>query len=304
MASVAASLIPTFLLVLLGAAMRRTRWFPDPFWIALDRLVYFVCFPVLLFRSLGSARLGADLAPFGLALLAGIFLVTALLLALRRVVAADGPGFTSVYQGAVRFSTFVGLGSVAALHGQAGIGIFAFAIAVCVPTLNLLCVIVLARFGGHQEPVRAARLLRQIASNPLILACLAGIALNLSGLALPLPLDRTLEALDRAALPLGLLAVGAGLDFRMLGSIGRPVLASSLLRLVALPVLVYAACMLLGVDGLARSVAVLWAALPTASSAYILARQMGGDAPLMAAIVTAQTLLAFATMPVMLSLLG
>jgi predicted permease len=304
MASVAASLIPTFLLVMLGAAMRRTAWFPDIFWIALDRLVYFVCFPMLLMRSLAGARLGGDLAPLGLALLGSIFILSALLLAARRRVAADGPGFTSVYQGAVRFSTFVGLGSVAALYGAPGVSVFAFAIAVCVPTLNVLCVVVLARYASGGRPVRALPLLRQLATNPLILACLAGIALNLLGLRLPQPLDRTLGALDAAALPLGLMAVGAGLDFTVLRTIGRPVLLSSAARLLLLPAMVFTACQLLGVGGVARNVAVLWAALPTASSAYILARQMGGDAPLMAAIVTAQTLLAFVTMPVVLSFLG
>jgi predicted permease len=304
MTAIAAALIPTFLLVLIGAAMRRTPLFPEAFWTPLDRLVYFICFPALLLRSLAHAPLGGDLLPMAAALLAGIAILTALLLALRQRITADGPAFTSVFQGAVRFSTFVGLGAVAALYGQPGVAAFAVAIATCVPTLNVLCVLVLARRGGTGGALSWRQQAMLLARNPLILACLAGVAINLSGLVIPLPLDRVLETLDKASLPLGLMAVGAGLELRSPGLARRTVVVSTVARLLFLPALLAGLCWAFSIDGVARNVAILWGALPTASSAYILARQMGGDAPLMAGIITLQTLLAFVTMPVVLTLLG
>ena len=301
---IVAALIPVFLLILAGAAMRRWRFPGDAIWLPLDRLVYYVLFPALLVRSLDSARLGGiGLLPLAAALLLAIAAMTVGLLALRRVVTPDGPAFTSVYQGALRFSTFIGLGAVAALYGPNGVTAFGFAIALCVPVLNVLCVLVLARHATPHGPLDWRSQGRLLAANPLILACLIGLGLNLSGLALPAAVGATLDLLARASIPLGLLAVGAGLEWQAIRSAGKLVALSSVLRLIGMPVLLALACRFTGVDGTERSIAILWGALPTASSAYILARQMGGDGALMAAIITAQTLAAFATIPVVLTLL-
>jgi predicted permease len=112
------------------------------------------------------------------------------------------------------------------------------------------------------------------------------------------------EITGRAALAAGLLVVGAGLDIRSLARPGRAHSAAILLKLVAAPILVASLARLFGVSGLDVSIAVVAASVPTASGAYVLARQLGGNAPLMAEILTLQTLLALVTMPVMMALLG
>ncbi len=301
---IASALIPVFLLILAGAAMRHWRFPGEALWQPLDRLIYYVLFPALLIRSLDTAQLaGIGLGPLAAALLLAIVALTGALLALRPLVTSGGSAFTSVYQGALRFSTFIGLGAVAALYGPTGVTAFAFAIALCVPILNVLCVMILARYASAHGPLDWRSQVRLLATNPLILACLFGIFLNLTGLALPGGVGATLDLFAKASIPLGLLAVGAGLEWHAVRSAGNLVALSTLARLVAMPVLLAITCRLTGVDGVERNVAILWGALPTASSAYILARQMGGDAPLMAAIITAQTLAAFATIPLVLTLL-
>ena len=144
----------------------------------------------------------------------------------------------------------------------------------------------------------------QLARNPLILACLAGIVVQAVGLPIPKVAATTVDLIGKAALPLGLLAVGASLDLGDARSRPAPLVAATLLKLIVMPALVAAGALLLGVTGAAKVAALICAAVPGASSSYILARQLGGDAPLMANITTAQTLAAMLTMPMMLWVLA
>lgn len=298
------ALVPTFLLIIAGYGLRRIRVFDSLFWIGIDRLFYFVLFPVLLARTCANARLGGlDLGPLAAALLLGAGLVAAALLATRRLVAADGPAFTSVFQGVTRFNSVVGVGIAQALHGPQGLAVFGLCMAVMIPTLNVWCVAVLARYAAPGNVPTWWQQAKAVARNPLILGCLAGFALNVTGIGLPGPLDPTAKTMADAAVALGLLAAGAGLDLRAIGGGGRAVVIALAGRLVVMPVAVWLMCRLFGVDGLTREIAVLWAAMPTAPASYTLARQMGGDARIMATTITLMTLTAALTMPIMLALL-
>ncbi|MBN9527477.1 MAG: AEC family transporter [Alphaproteobacteria bacterium] len=299
------ALVPTFLLIAAGYGLRRIRVFDGPFWIGVDRLFYFVLFPVLLARTCANARLGGlELGPLAGALLVGAGVVAASLVAGRRLVAADGPGFTSVFQGVTRFNSVVGVGIAQALYGAQGLAVFGLCMAVMIPVLNVWCVAVLARYAAPGRVPTAWQQARAIARNPLILGCLAGFALNVTGIGLPGPLDPAAKTMADAAVALGLLAAGAGLDLRAIGGGGRAVAIALAGRLLVMPVAVWLMCRLFGVDGLTREIAVLWAAMPTAPASYTLARQMGGDARLMATIITLMTLAAALTMPLMLALLA
>lgn len=303
MLSATLSLVPIFLLIVVGWALYRIGFPGQGFWVPIDRLTYYILFPCLIVRELNGADLRGAAAPLlAGTLLSGIAIMTIALLLLRPVLAKSGPSFTSVYQGAMRFNSFVGLGVVAGIHGSPGVALFAVAMAACVPVLNVLCVFMLARFAAASRPDWGAQF-RLLSRNPLIIACIVGIALNLLQPPLPPGLLPTMEILGRAALPLGLMAVGAGLDLKAVRHAGVPLVLSCTARLLVFPLLVAVLGRLVGLHGLPLAVAVFWAALPTASSAYILARQMGGDAPLMAAIVTAQTLAAFVTLPLVITLL-
>ena len=154
------------------------------------------------------------------------------------------------------------------------------------------------------EVITPLGILRELAKNPLILSCAAGFSLNLLGLRLPAAIGETLRILGSASLPMGLLAVGAGFRFSSVGTHLRGVAASSLCKLVLLPLLTAACCDLLGVSGAALGAAVIFTAIPVSASSFILARQMGGDHGLMAAIITVETLAAALTMPLLFGFLG
>ncbi|WP_341910587.1 AEC family transporter [Ferrovibrio terrae] len=305
MLTVIFAIIPIFLLIALGGALKRYNFPGDAFWPLADKMTYFIFFPALLVDNLSSARLGS-LDPTGMlgALLAVILLQAALVYLLRPLARVDGPGFTSVFQGAVRFNTFVGLGAVAALEGGAGITLFAVAIALAIPVLNVLCVLTLARYGAHGQSTSFKGQVLFLAKNPLIIACLIGIAMNLADITLPAGIAPVFKMLGSMAAPMGLLTVGAGLQWEAARNGGRAVLLSCALKLMVYPLMLYGAAKLWGLGPLETKVMVLWGTMPTASASYILARQMGGDAPLAAAIVTVSTILAFITVPLFMLLVG
>jgi predicted permease len=310
MNEVAAALAPVFALILIGYGFRRSGFLGPLFWEAADRLTYYVLFPALLVHNLATAPLAGLRAGGAAAALAGATLaVAAAVLMLRQRFPLDGPGFTSLYQGAIRPNTYVGLASAAALFGAKGVTLAAVAIAATVPLVNLLSVGALAVFAGDRDGgARSKRaVLRAIfwsvARNPLVLACGAGLALNASGLGLP-AVGPVVEALGRAALPLGLLSVGAGLEWAALRARKLPLAAAAGAKLVLLPAVSALILAATGTTGLPALVAVLFASLPTSATSYIMARQMGGDHGLMAAIITAEIVLAAITIPAAQMLAG
>jgi malonate transporter and related proteins len=297
------ALAPVFLLIALGRVLR-ARGFPgEAFWPAAERLVYHVLFPALLFLTSATSELaGFRVLPLAAALIGAILAVSALTLALRPWLGLDDAGFTSVFQGAIRINTYVGLGTAGTLYGEAGLAVLGIVIFVVVTTINLLSVIALSRYGRCRADRR--QVLGSVARNPLILACLSGFALNAAGVDLAgIPGD-TLRVLGQASLTLGLLCVGASLELAHLGQRWPAALTTCALKLVLLPAATGLACRLLGVEGLTASVAVLFTAGPISASSYVLARQLGGDAPLIAGLITLTTIAAAVTMPLALALLA
>jgi predicted permease len=300
-ASILGSLIPVFLIIILGYCLQKTSFPGDSFWNGAERLIYFLLFPALLFSSTanGNWELHA-IASMVWALLTAVFVATFLLLILRAKLAKNDKAYTSIFQGSIRFTTYIGLAAVYALFGDTGLQIAAVVITILIPLVNVLSVMVLTRFGGQQNGWHWIFI--SVARNPLIIACLLGMAFNLSGLGMPIIADNFISILGRASLPLGLLAVGASMQVATAIKAGAEVLAACLFKLVLLPGLMWAACYLFQTDKLSTAVAVLFAGLPGSPLSYILAKQMGGDSKLMASIVTIQTGASIITLPVIAAL--
>jgi malonate transporter len=163
--------------------------------------------------------------------------------------------------------------------------------------LNVMSVWVLAHFAAPMRPAWHEVALA-IARNPLIWSCVVGIALNVARVPIPAPLHAFADALGRASLSLGLLLVGAGLQIRGLIRPAPATLIASVLKLAVMPALSIVIAIAFGAHGVDLAVVACCASVPTASSAYVLARQMNGDTALMAEILTVETLLAVVTMPI------
>jgi len=307
MTAVFASLVPVFLVIATGWLARVTGFVGDKHWPGFERVTYLVFFPALVIDTLVRANLGAvPVAGVGGALVGAILLVSALTVVLRPFLARrfgiDGPSFTSIFQGATRWNTFVAIAVAGGLHGPRGVALMAVAIAAMVPLLNVLAMAVFVRYAGGPRQT-AGQILRTFAGNPFIWSCAVGLALNPVGGFVPATVLSYAEIIGRAALSAGLLVVGAGLDVR---SLARPKAAHAItmgLKLVVMPVLAALLARAFGVAGPDLAVAVVAAAVPTATASYVLARQLGGNAPLMAEILTLQTVAAMVSMPIMLTVL-
>lgn len=295
------ALWPLFALIVGGYALRRLDFPGEAFWPAAERLNYFLLFPALLFSSLASAPLDNPALPrLALAVLLGLGAGWLGLLLVRRLRGWNAARFGAFTQGLLRFNTYLGLAAVGSLFGREGLTLAALMLALMVPAVNLMAVWALTAERG----VSLRGLLGPVARNPLILACLGGALFNLAGGSLGGGSDRLLNLLSAASLPLGLLCVGAALRPRELAGAAAALGWNCGLRLLAMPLLAWAVALLLQLPTLERGVLVLFFALPTAPTAYVLTRQLGGDSQLMAGLITLQTLLAALSLPLLLTLLG
>jgi malonate transporter len=307
MASVLASLVPVFLVIIAGWAARVTGFVEERHWPGLEKVTYVVFFPAIIIYTLARADL-SQVPVFGMggAMIAAILIIATLLLAARQALSArlsiDGPAFTSLFQGCTRWNTFVGLAVAGAMYGELGLALMAVAVAAMIPLLNILAIGVLVRYASG-TPQSPATLLRTVVTNPFIWSSVTGIILNVSGLPIPELIESTVGILGDAALAAGLLVVGAGLDMRRLAAPRAAHWLSIGLKLFILPVIAITIARMAGVSGDDLAIVAIATTVPTASGGYILAKQMGGDAPLMAEIITIQTLLAIVTMPIMITLL-
>lgn len=302
MSPIILAVAPIFGLIFLGFSLRRLE-FPGPgFWPVSERLTYYVLFPALLISGLSGRSFDDSATGLAAVLFIAVCLIAAILMAIRPLLRTDGPAFTSVFQGGIRPNTYVGLSLAAALLGPNWMALSAVALLTLVPLVNVLCVLVLSRYGNNGGGI--GRTVMELAKNPLILSCVVGFALNGFDVALPVVVEDWLSITGKAALPMGLLAVGAGLRFEGLRGQLVPVAASSLAHLVALPLAAFFLSLAFGLDPVSRDAALIFTAIPVSVSAFILARQMGGDHRLMAVVITMQTVLSGATLPVVLGVLG
>jgi malonate transporter len=308
MTTIFLALLPVFIVILVGFGLKRFKVIGETQWAALDQLCYFVLFPAIIFKEIAAADFsGVPVLQMAGAMVLAVSVMIGLLVALNRPLMAglgmNGPQFTSLVQGAARWHTFIAFAIIPLQFGPQALSLGAVSAAAMTPLLNILCVIVMARFA-HEAHVSARTLVLSILRNPFVFSSLGGVAWQLTGLELPAMGLQVLDMIGRGALGLALLTVGAGLRVGDAISGWPPVAAAVVLKLLAMPLLMAGALMLMGVEGQAFAVAMLCAAVPTGSGAYVLARQMGGDAPMVANMLTLQVIAAAVTIPLVLWLAG
>jgi malonate transporter and related proteins len=294
-------LLPDFSLILCGYLVCRHTALNRTVWQQVESLVYFFLFPVLLFQSivkspldLGAAsRLIAAGLSMGIASIAMSYSLPHLPWVGRRIDARDHAASAQV---AFRFNSFVGLALAERLAGPQGLLLIAVLIGVCVPLFNVAAVWPMAR---HARTGLAGELLR----NPLIIATVSGLAANLAGLSIPVWLEPAVSRIGAASLALGLMAAGAGMQFGTLTRAKTLTVGVLSVRHLFTPLAAMALARLFALDSAQTTVLLAFSALPTASSAYVLAARMGYNGPYVAGLVTLSTLLALASLPFALGIL-
>ncbi len=303
MNGIASALLPIMLLIALGLVLRKSGVVADVAWAGLEKVAYYVFFPALLVYNLGRQSLeGVPWQPMLLVILTTC-LVAAVALILWHLTSrsVSGATFTSIFQGGVRFNSYIALAVCEAFYGAGGLAVGAIGISFMIVIVNLMSVAAFAVWGSRGS-VGLRSLFRDIAANPLIVASLVGLILSATGIGLPPLAADTLGLIGRAALPVGLLAVGAGVQLRAMRGHVRPVVAATLVQYLLKPLTAVGLIGVAGLDGTAAATIIIMFITPVAASSYILAKQLGGDTAAVASIVTLQTMLAFAVMPAGLAL--
>ncbi len=299
MSNALAAILPVFGVIGLGFAAKRLKFVPDAAWPAVNSFGYWLLYPAFLFSTVASADFsGPETLKFLGSLILGFALAAIWGLTLRFFVKQDGPAFTSVFQGSVRWNGFVILAAAPALYGPQGTALVALGFGPVVAFVNIISVSVLARWGNNDVKPTLAGAFSEVGRNPLVLASIAGVLANLSGVIGVLgSLSEAVALLGRAAMPIALVSVGAALSFGELRRAPWLLCLGVASKLLVAPLLMLGVGTLLGLPPLFLAVAVGVSSMPSAPASYVLAREMGGDATLMAGIVTATTLLALITIP-------
>jgi malonate transporter and related proteins len=304
MTSALAAILPVFGVIGIGFVAKHLKVVPDSAWPSVNSFGYWMLYPAFLFSTVASADFsGPETLSFLGCLILGFALAAVWGLSLRLVFKQNGPAFTSLFQGSVRWNGFVILAAAPALYGPQGTALVALGFGPVVAFVNIISVWVLARWGDNDVKPTLIGALGEVGRNPLVLASLAGVIANLSGLvALIGPFGEAFALLGRAAMPIALVSVGAALSFGELTKAPFHLGVGIASKLLVAPVLMLLVGTLIGLPPLLLAVAVGVASMPSAPASYVLAREMGGDATLMAGIVTATTLLALLTIPLWHSL--
>ncbi|MDV7339782.1 AEC family transporter [Terasakiella sp. A23] len=299
------ALIPIICLIFVGTLLKRINFFDPAIWPALEKLSYYVLTPILLVYVLASKSI--DHMPWQeIALAVDIPILLAAVffwLSKNFFKNLSAQSFTSIFQGGVRFNTFVGLSVAQGLFGAEGVVIGALCSGFMIVLINLLCVTTFSLTIKAQGNILKTVFL-QIIKNPLIMGCVLGWSINVSGLSLPAAIFASMEVLGRASLPIALITVGAALQFSNLFKDRGLSIFAGFVQFAFKPVIAAVCCYLFGLNGITAATLILFLSTPTAPSSYILARQLGGDHEMMASLITQQTLFAFLSIPVTIWVLG
>ncbi len=300
MFDIATNILPIFLLIILGNFLKRSGLIGEGFWRPAEKLTYYILLPALIIRSITQADLTN--IPIGAMTLVILLLGTSMImlaLFIKPLLRIDNPGYSSVLQGATRINAYICFAIGDALYGSESVALCAYFLAVMMPFINTTLTPLISGFSSSGK-ADWSRVSLQIIQNPIIISCAVGWIINTLAFQIPTWSITFLSILDQGTLPIALLCIGAGLvvtlDRSRLLAIGTAII----LKLFFMPAISIALCIQFGIFGLPMAIIVLFGGAPASPASYILARQMGGDAPLMAAILSAQTIIAALTLPIVL----
>ncbi len=307
--SILNSIAPIFLLIALGTILRHTKFFPDTFFKGLNKLVFWIALPALLVSRIGRAEIEIKtVSQIVLLLTLATLFSLALAWGTARWMRLPMQKRGSFIQGSFRSNgAFIGLPVIIYTLGDLDpraemLG--AVVLAPLVILFNVLSVSILLHHSSQKSSTAESlhTFVSQLIKNPLIAACAIGLALNFSGLPLPLFLFRPLDALGNAALPLILISIGSSLGFERLHGAASPSLVAALIKVVAAPAIGFLLAGLLNLDSTGRMIAILYLACPAAGTSYVMAEIMGNDGPLAGRIVAISTLLSAITLPIVIAI--
>lgn len=302
MATVFAALLPIAAILALGKVSASLNLLSRDGWIGLERITYFVLFPALIVSKLAVADFSGIDWRMPTALIGAQLLLSLATIIVASALRTPRDRIGVYVQSAARWNTFIALALAQDLFGAQGLALVAVSAAVMIPTANILSVSALMHFSN--EAVKPVQMLKKLAVNPLVLACVIGIGLNVSRFPVPGQAFEILDLLAQATIALGLLTTGAAIDLKGRGSSMTAATVWSVVRLAGLPLIAGTIAVSLGLSGEVLYVILIATAVPTAVNGTILARQLGADATLAANLIAFQTIGSILSISIVLWMAG
>ncbi len=281
--------VPVFVIIALGYGIRRKGVVDDSFFAQINKLVYYICLPLLLFYKIGTADFSSS---FNVSLVLAISISIAACFTLTYLYGLwqkYPPPVHGVFcQGSFRGNlAYIGLAIIYNGYGDPGLSRAGVLLGFLVPVLNLFAILALSL--PRQQQTNYGKIGREIVSNPLIIASLAGILWSFFQLPVPTILERTLKIATGMTLPLALISIGGSFSLEKLrGDLKTAALATTW-KLILLPIIASGVMLLFDIRGLDFAIGLLMAGAPTAVTTYIMSCQMGGDGKLAGTIVVMST---------------
>ena len=309
------AILPIFLLILFGYCLKYLDIVENSFWEHAERLTYYIFFPALLISKMSTANLAEiNIWPTAIPAILSLLLISTISFAVKPLLKINNSSFGSVYQGSIRFNTYIGLALVDNLFGLNGLVIAVIIASIMIPTVNI-CAVTVLQYHHPQRRTSADNPLINIAKqvinitkallrNPLIIGCLVGIGINIAKTPIPSSLLETIRIIGSIALPLGLMSVGAAFLLTNIKSSIRAIAASSILKLIIYPFIAFSMANLFQLEIETKQILTIFCALPTATARYVLAKNFQSDHQLMARIITLETLFSGLTLLLLLKLLN
>ncbi|MGD9817557.1 MAG: AEC family transporter [Desulfomonilaceae bacterium] len=299
------NLLPIFAIIGLGIFLKRRKWISDSFISSTDRLIYYIFFPALLFWKIGKPTNGAGIeSGLILAVFITVFIIFLISLLLTRLFRMSDYEVGSFTQGCYRFSSYIGLALTFTALGDEGGRTFGMLIGFIIPFINVLVVSSMTWFSGETSSSRSrtSMVLKAVVSNPLIIACLAGIIYARLAIPFPVFVDNTLALMSSITLPLALVSIGGILHFSGNRKHLWKAFLASIVKLIMMPVIGYLCIKHFGVSNTGLQVAMIYFALPTSPQNYILSSQLNSDVDLATLTIVVSTFLSILSLSVMLIL--
>lgn len=293
--------------MVLGQIISRTILTDVNFWQGISKLCYWVLFPAMLFKTIAlSDFTGLAINTSLIVLMSGLFGVMIIIYIAGRLIRVNNADLSSLLQGAFRHNGFIALSIIAGLYGQAGLELGTLCLAALVAPSNVMSVVIMVFLNKRDGTVNMQKLLaKEIARNPLILSIVAGLFAKNSPFIVPDIIFETTSMLGQAALPVLLMAVGAGIRFhKRLKSSYMSLILAVLSKAIIFPAIMVTVALLLGISGLPLIIFVIFGVMPTAVSSYALAKELGGNDELMAEIISLQTIMSLPILLIWLSFVG
>lgn len=304
------SVMPIFVIIVMGNLIRKVWITSNEFWRNLEKLCYFLLFPSVMINYISQANLEAvNVVQLVMALVVTTCIISFILFYYKEKYQCNDRLFTSIFQGATRYNSYIFIGTGDALYGSEGLEIVAIVSAYMIIFTNITSILIFNYYIKDENEFskktsKINSVLYKFATNPLIISSLIGFICNYSGIEFNIGIRKLLGSFSDSALAMCILCLGAELRVHIQQEDIKHIMVSCGIKLIIMPIVAAFVFYLFELKGLTRAIGLLYSSLPCASTSFVLSRQLGGDTESMTSIITLSTIFSIFSISLVMFILG